>query len=754
MSTQNYQGYLGRTAADSDWRPSRPEKSEKRPNVVYIVLDDMGFSHLGCYGSNIETPNIDQLAQEGLRYNNFHTTAICSATRASLLTGANHHAVGVCALTESVSVPGAPNSLGHIDPRYGTAAEILKAYGYATFAVGKWHLSEPGARTQAGPFDNWPLGKGFDRYYGFLHPLTDQWHPYLYRDNTLVSQPKSVEEGYHLSEDLTDNAIDFVSTHINAYPEKPFFLYLAYGAQHSPHHAPKEYADRYRGKFDAGWDEIRRSWYARQKALGVIPRDAELTPRNELVPAWDTLPEEEKRLFARYMEVYAGFLTHTDEQIGRVIRCLERLDVLDDTLVVFLSDNGASGEGGQAGRFNETVNMAFPAAADDAKIGLENLDLIGTEYAHNHYPLGWANAGNTPFPWYKILVHAGGVKDPLIIRYPAAIADPGAVRPQYHHVSDVTPTVLDVLGLEKPAQIKGVPQKPFTGVSFRYTLGDAAAPTRKRVQYYEIMGNRGIWKDGWKAVVNHTFSDSYADDVWELYHTDADYSEAHDVAAEYPEKLRELQDEFLIEAAKNNVFPMLPGSFHSGKNAKSRHSLTSWMYSDYRRSFRFISKPFDLPLGAIPILGSHTVTARIDRRGDGVIFSSGGRFGGFVLYVKDGRLKYVYNTGMREWYDVVSRDSVPLGKSTVQLRFLRTGATTASVRIYLEGELQGKLEITNVRSLDIAFAATIGGNKYSPVSEEYQTPFPFDGEIEQLDLTVSAQAPDTGEEIRKFFAAD
>jgi arylsulfatase len=457
------------------------------------------------------------------------------------------------------------------------------------------------------------------------------------------------------------------------------------------------------------------------------------------------------------MEIYAGFLTHTDEQIGRVVQQLEKLGVLDDTLIVFLSDNGASGEGGQAGRFNDTISLALPVDGNDLKLGLENIDLLGSEHARNHYPLGWANAGNTPFPWYKVLVHAGGIKDPLVIRYPAAIPDPGAVRGQYHHVSDITPTVLEALGLEKPASIKGVSQKPFTGVSLQYTFSQPEAPTRKRVQYYEIMGNRGVWKDGWKAVVNHTFSDSYADDVWELYHTDADYSEAHDVADQYPEKLRELQDEFLIEAAKNNVFPMLPGSFHSGKAKAGGNGLPGWSYSDYRRSFHLITKPFDLPIRAIPVWGAHIVTARVNRRGDGVIFSSGSRFGGFVLYVQAGRLTYVYNTGEREWYQAESKDTVPLGPSTLQFRFARTGEKTAAVRLYINGGLQGQLEISGLSGrsgLSSAFTSTVGGNKYSPVSEAYETPFAFDGEIEQLDLQVSAQAPSVEEEIRQFFAED
>lgn len=756
MSEQKYEGYIGRTIFETDLKPVPQDEEPKRPNVVYIVLDDLGFSQLGCYGSTIDTPNIDRLAGEGLRYNNFHTTAICSATRASLLTGANHHAAGINSLVEHFTVPGSPNSIGHIDNHYGTTAEILKHYGYATFAVGKWHLCDAADRTQSGPFDQWPLGRGFDKYYGFLPPMMDQFHPDLIRDNTPVPQPKASEDGYHLSEDLAENAVDYIGAHVNTYPDKPFFLYFALGALHAPHHVPKEYSDRYRGKFDAGWDVIRQQWYENQKRLGVIPKNAVLTQRNEFAPSWDSLTDEQKLLYARYMEVFAGFLTHTDEQIGKVIEHLRRLEILDDTIVVLISDNGASAEGGQHGRFNETVSMVIKGETSDFEVGQKNFDLIGTEYAHNHYPLGWANAGNTPFPWYKVFVHSGGVKDPMIIRYPASIPDPGAVRGQYTHVSDITPTILNTLGLQKPEIIKGVPQKPFTGTSFQYTFADGSAKTRKRVQYYEILGNRGIWKDGWKAVVNHTFSDSYADDVWELYHTDEDYSEAFNVAEKYPEKLRELQDEWLIEAAKNNVFPLLPGNnLHNPKPSL----INPIPVPEQRLTFRLITKPFDIPIRNTVMVPqtlfsvSHVITAELDRQGDGVIIANGDRHGGFSLYVKDSKLKYVYATGTREWFELVSPEDVPFGKSVVKLHFIAKGSD-AVIRLFINDASQGELEIPNIRTRLSSGNATIGGNKLSAVSEDYVSPFAFKGEIVSLAIHAASASVRTEEALKHFLLED
>lgn len=741
---------IGRTIFDTKTKfEPVPSPLKDNPNVVYILMDDMGFAHLGCYGSNIHTPNLDRLAEEGLRYNNFHTTAICSATRASLLTGANHHAVGVASLVEFRT--GSQNGQGHIDNAYGTIAEQLKEYGYATFCTGKWHLSTN--QSSAGPYDQWPLARGFDRYYGFLQGEIDQYHPHLVQDNTSIPQPKGPEEGYHLSADIVDHAIDLVFEHTMAAPEQPFFLYLAFGAMHTPHHAPKEYIDHYKGQFDIGWDEIRQQWYENQKRIGIIPPDAELTERNEYVPAWDTLSDDQKKVSARLMEAYAGFLEYTDAQIGRLIGYLEESEQLDNTVIVFLSDNGASGEGGVQGRLNAMAGQDVTIAnGEELKAALEHYDDIGTEWAFNHYNTGWANAGNTPFQWYKVWTHEGGVRDPLIIRYPKLIQDGGAIRSQYHHVSDITPTILDILGVEKPAAIKGVPQKPFTGISLKYTFDQPEAPDERTVQYFEIHGNRAIYKDGWKAVTNHTFSESYQTDVWELYHVAKDFSEKHNVADQYPEKLKELQEEFFIEAGRNNVFPMVRKSFHAQPIDIKR------MYGDKRpiaesiTVFKKVIKPYDLTLtqGAPLDGGTHSVTAELFRDSpeqEGVLLGSGDRFGGFVFYVKNNRLKYAYNSNRYDFYVAESEVELPVGEVTVKYSFIKDGLSGA-VTLYINDTQVGKVAIPRPYYMK-GFATTLKANKRTAIYDDYEVPFVFSGKLNKLTIYQPAGILDIQEDLRK-----
>lgn len=763
MKREKFIGIRGYTQEDTHYEYEYREKTPAgAPNVVYIVLDDMGFSHLGCYGSNIHTPHLDRLAKEGLRFNNFHTTAICSATRASLLTGMNHHTAGIAAIVEWMT--GCDNGIGHLHSDCATLAEILKEYDYGTYAVGKWHLTDVTETTEAGPYDNWPLGKGFDRYYGFLHAQMDQYHPRLWQDNTQVNPPKTPEEGYHFSEDITDHAIRYIYHQKAVYPEKPFFLYMAFGAMHTPHHVPKEYIDKYKGKFDEGWDVARERWFARQKELGIIPDTAELTKRNAFVQPWDELSENQKKISARYMEAYAGMLEHTDAQIGRLIEYLREIGELDNTVVVFLSDNGASAEGGPDGtinNFRKLNQMSEEERQDEEKFVLEHLDEIGGPNTFNHYSFGWANAGNTPFPWYKMWTYSGGVKDPMIVRYPKLISDPGAVRSQYHHVSDITPTILDILGVEKPEYIKGVYQKEFQGTSFKYSLEDGLAPDRKHVQYYEMLGNRAIYKDGWKAVVNHSQNASkgrFEDDVWELYHVEEDYSEAHNVAEQYPEKLAELERTWLIEAANAGVFPMLAGTRYGSKEAHDK--LNQYVKKkDRYETYENLLEPLDIIRGIDTDLNhrSHIVRIAIQRENkeqQGVLFSNGNYHGGFSLYIRDNYLKFTYNYGSRYYYTAESMRELPVGDIQIEYRSKLRKDHTIWVELFVEGDVIAQVEIPKI-NVFTDYVTTIGANKNSSVAPmEYQVPYIFTGKIKKVELYVEGHLTTIEKELETFFMTD
>ena len=749
MGERKFIGRVGRTMAETELKFETVKKyPDGAPNVVYIVLDDLGFSGLGCYGSTIDTPNIDRLAQNGLRYNNFHTTAICSATRASLLTGANHHAAGVASVIDFKT--GCENSLGHVKETYATAAEILHEYDYGTYAAGKWHLSD--TQTPSGPYDNWPLGRGFDRFYGFLQGATDQFNPQLIRDNTFVTQPKKASEGYHLSEDITDNAIDLIFNHINADGDRPFFLYLAYGAMHEPHHAPQSYIDKYKGKFDKGWDKIREEWFENQKRLGVIPENAELTVRAPIVDPWDSLSDDKKKVYAKYMEVFAGFLEHTDAQIGRVIDYLESVDKLDNTVIVLLSDNGASAEGGKAGRLNSHSSMDATGEDDDVEYALKHYDEMGSEFTHEHYPTGWANALNTPFQWYKSFAHEGGVKDPLIISYPKLVKDGGSVRNQYAHVIDITPTILDIIGVEKPDTIKGIPQEKMHGISLKYTLESPDEASRRRIQYYEMVSNKGIYKDGWKAVINHTFNESYAEDKWELYHVSEDYSEKYNVADKYPEKLQELTEQFYIEAGKYDVFPVTSGGYLASKDNLLK-MLNSAKRPGGKLSFKNIFKPYILTAAQGALLNNYTLTAQLTRKSDkdeGVIISSGGRFGGFSFYIKDNKLKFAYKNNRDDLYIITSDAELPSGSFSAGYTFI-VKDRIPYVKIFAGGAEVAGGRIDKPYFIEGDGETTLKANVMTAVSDEYEVPFEFSVNIDRLDITSFGTEINAETELLKSF---
>ena len=605
MATNGFGGVIGRTIDESTpWFPERPEPPEGAPNVVYIVLDDTGFAHLGCYGSDIETPNMDRLAAGGIRYNNFHTTALCSPTRACLLTGRNHHSVGVGRISELNA--GFPGYYGHATERAANVAEILSLHGYSTFASGKWHLLPNTNTSVAGPYNHWPTSRGFDRYYGFLGGETSQWNPDLVMGNERVQPPRSPEEGYHLTEDLVDRAITFIQDQKSVEPEKPFFLYLAFGATHAPHQVPRDFIEKYRGRFDDGWDAARARIFERQQQMGIVPPGTELAPRNDGVRAWNDLTDTERRYFARTQEVFAGFLDHTDHHIGRVLDFLGEIGQFENTLIVLISDNGASQEGGPIGTpehiyFSSLTGVRVDLTVDDL---IKHIDELGGPLHHNHYPTGWAQAGNTPLKRYKQNTHGGGIRDPMIVHWPARIKDRGAIRHQYHHVSDVTPTVLEVLGIEASTVYKGVEQMPIEGTSFAYTFENPDAPTRKERQYYEMLGHRAIYEDRWKAVSFHQPGGSFDADRWELYHISEDFSECSDLAGEHPEKLQTLIDAWWEDAERYNVLPLAdPVSARSLGGTTRRR----------RRQFTYYPGKASVPMRLAPNVAdrSHRITAEI-----------------------------------------------------------------------------------------------------------------------------------------------
>ncbi|MEC7117387.1 MAG: arylsulfatase, partial [Actinomycetota bacterium] len=537
----SFKGTIGKTLNDSEpWFELPQHPGEDAPNVVVVLLDDTGFAQLGCYGSSIDTENIDNLAADGMQFTNFHVTPLCSPTRASLLTGRSQHAVGMRSVSNFRT--GFPHMLGHITNEAATMAEIFQAEGYATFCAGKWHLAPMENCSSAGPFDQWPLGRGFDRFYGFLEGETDQFHPDLVRDNHSVQPPGKPEDGYHLSEDLVDNLLRMIADSKGVRPDRPFFAYLPFGATHAPHQAPPDYLKKYRGLFDEGWDVIRESWHQRQLELGVIPSGTQLAPRNPGVENWDNLPQNQKLLAARLQEAFAAFLDHTDDQIGRLVSELRDADELDNTIFILLSDNGASQEGGPFGVMHEM--KFFNGILETPDQAIQNIDDIGGPHSHTNYPWGWAQAGNTPFKWYKQNTHEGGVHVPLIIHWPKGIEkkNRGSLLNQFVNVSDIAPTLFEILNIQAPETYKGVPQIPISGHSFAHLLADPKGVSNNVIQYFENSGSRALIAGEWKAVCRHQTGADYETEQWELYKLTDDWSECNDLAESEPKKLTELQN--------------------------------------------------------------------------------------------------------------------------------------------------------------------------------------------------------------------
>ncbi|HUF34153.1 MAG TPA: arylsulfatase [Acidimicrobiales bacterium] len=736
-----FEGEIGVTHEDSTpWWPTPPHPGEDAPDVIVVLLDDLGFGQLGCYGSTIETPNIDRLAAGGLKYTNFHVTPVCSPTRAALLTGRNNHEVGMRFVSNFST--GYPNMRGHISHHAATVAEVLRDEGYTTFCVGKWHLCQMEDASPAGPYDQWPCQRGFDRFYGFLEGETDHFHPDLVYDNHAVDPPSTAEEGYHLSEDLVDRAIGFVHDSVSVRPDRPYFLYLSFGATHAPHQAPPEYLEKYRGRFDEGWDVLRERWFERQQEMGLLPEGTQLAPRNPGVEPWDELPGNHRLLAARLQEAFAAFLDHTDAQIGRLLDDLEALGRLDDTLIILLSDNGASQEGGPFGVMHEMKFFNFILETPDEAIA--RLDDIGGPNSHTNYPWGWAQAGNVPFKWYKQNTHEGGVHVPLIVHWPGGIDEPGVLRDQLHHVNDVVPTIYEILGVTPPETYRGRTQMPVTGTSFHYTFADGEAPTHKAVQHFESIGHRAIHADGWKAVTLHTAGVPYEDDVWELYHIEVDRSECVDLAAEHPEKLAELVERWWEEAERHGVLPLddrTIGLFGARFRDRSPHPAD--------RHYTYHPPMTPLPGQASAALGgrSWVLEATVDRPegAGGVLYATGTASSGLSVFVQGDRLVFDYNC-FGDHHVVESAGPVPVGDSVLGIRFTRQGEG-GTATLVVDGVDVGSTAIPFVMRMMSSTGPSVGFDHGSAVSPRYESPFPFEGRLHRVDIQLlSASAAAEAEE--------
>lgn len=740
-----FEGTIGRTLADSQaWFDEPPHPGVGAPNVVMVLLDDTGFAQLGCYGSDIDTRHIDALAANGLQFTNFHVTPLCSPTRAALLTGRSQHAAGM--RTVSNFRTGFPHQLGHIANEAATVAEVLREEGFATFCVGKWHLAPMEECSAAGPFDQWPLARGFDRFYGFLEGETDQFHPQLISDNHPIEPPGLPQDGYHLSEDLVDQALKMVSDSRGVRPDRPFFLYLPFGATHAPHQAPASYLAKYRGAFDDGWDVARQQWFDRQIERGVIPAGTKLAPRNPGVDAWDDLGDSQRRLASRLQEAFAAFLDHTDDQIGRLVAGLREMGQLDNTILLVLADNGASQEGGPFGVLHEM--KFFNGLLDTPDDVMDRLDDIGGPHSHTNYPWGWAQCGNAPFKWYKQNTHEGGVHVPMVVHYPRGVAadQRGTIRDQFVYVSDVVPTIYDLLGVTPPQTYRGIDQLPVTGHSFASVLGDRHAPAANTVQYFEMMGSRAIVAGEWKAVCKHLPGNDFQAEQWELYHLATDWSECADQAAVQPERLAAMIDLWWAEAQKQGVLPLDDRTvelFGARFRPNSPHPV------DQHYVYRPPMSP--LPGQAAAAIGGRDfdLTARIFRTAgqDGVLFATGTENSGIAVFVQDDRFVVDYNA-FNDHGMVESTVAVPTGDSTLVARLRRGAGRSGSISLEVNGQPAGTVEVPLVMMMISSVGASIGYNHGSAVSARYEAPYTFSGTLHSLEIQLIDDDDPAAQQVR------
>lgn len=732
----------------------RPPKGA--PNALIILIDDAGFGSSSAFGGPCHTPTAEHLATSGIRYTRFHTAALCSPTRQALLTGRNHHSVGMGNITEIAS--GAPGYCSVLPNSMAPLARTLVLNGYSTAQFGKCHEVPVWQTSPAGPFDSWPTGGGgFEYFYGFIGGEANQWYPTLFEGTTPVELKKTPEQGYHLLPDMTDKAIKWIGQQKALAPDKPFFIYFAPGATHAPHHVPKEWADKYKGKFDMGWDKLREEIFARQKKLGVIPANCEMTARPKEIPSWDEMPAEMKPVLCRQMEVYAGFMEYTDHHVGLLIDALKKLDILDDTLIYYIiGDNGASAEGTLNGAYNEMANFNGLAPLETPEFLKARLDKLGGPESYNHYAVGWAHALDTPYQWTKqVASHWGGTRNGTIVHWPKGIKAKGELRTQFHHVIDVAPTILEAANLPQPISVNGIRQDPIEGVSMKYSFDNSAAPERHETQYFEIFCNRGIYHKGWTAVTKHRTPwilvgakmVPFDDDVWELYDAN-DWSQAHDLAKQMPEKLHELQRLFLIEAARHKVLPL-------------DDRTTERMNSDTAGRPLLVRGQTQLLFGGMGRLSencvlnlknkSHSVTADIDvpeSGAQGVIVAQGANIGGWSLYAKDGKLKYCYNVAGVNHYFIESTNALPAGPHQVRMEFAYAGGGLGKggkVTLYVDGKQAGDGQVALTQA--VVFSADdgcdVGEDSGAPVSPDYgPVGNGFNGTVRGVQLSIADDSKD------------
>ncbi|MEJ5978930.1 arylsulfatase [Novosphingobium sp. PS1R-30] len=753
---EGFTGKLGPTMAQSiPAFPKPPEAPKAAPNVLLILLDDVGFAATSTFGGGARTPHLDGLAANGLRYNRFHTTAICSPTRAALLTGRNHHQVGFGNLADVAA--GFPAYNSNWKRKTASIARILQLNGYSTAAIGKWHNTPRWEVTAAGPFDRWPTRLGFDHFYGFQGGEDNQWEPHLYNDTTPIEPPATPEQGYHLTTDLVDKTVAWVDDHAAVAAKKPYFVYFAPGATHTPHHVSQEWIARNKGRFDGGWDRYREEAFARQKRLGVVPADTKLTPRPEGLPAWSSLSDDERRLYARQMEVFSAFLEETDAEVGRLVETLRARPGGENLLVLYVvGDNGGSAEGGVQGSIANEGGSAS-GAPHDVATQLANIDKFGGPELSNHFSAGWAWTTTTPFQWVKQAAsHFGGTRNPLIVNWPGHTAQPGKVRSQFGHVNDIAPTILDAAGIGFPEEVDGVRQVPFEGKSLVASFTNPAAPEKHTEQYFEIFGNRAIYKDGWVAAAKRKFApwqllenlprafgDDTATDRWELYNVAKDFSEANDLAQTNPAKLEELKAEFVREGQRNGVFPLLPIPL----NAPA-------IVDTARRSFTFRPDIGPLQATALPDLGGQAHRFEVDIKdgastGSGALIAQGGRLGGFVLYTSEGRLVFENNAFGQKRDRVVSSVALPAGAAKVGFEFTPAAGgvprlpifskpAAGTVRLFVDGKQVGAVAVQQYPTSVGSFAESfdIGRDRGSPVSGDEAARRPYSGSLGEVRLEL------------------